>query len=378
MSLNNETDGQTILPTPVLGVVGLIQDADTAVRRAFRDAGDAVVLLGDAEDELGGSEYLKVMHGLIRGTPPSLDLVREAALQRVLVAGAAARLIRSAHDCAEGGFAVTLAECSFDTGLGADVDVPAVSSGAAAFGDIATLYGESAFPSCRVCEPREHLVTAGAVRGVLVGTIGRVGGNRIRVSVDGRQVLDESLADAERLWSSSLGTFFDLYAGNRVKPYTGRTMFDKFREECGVFGICGHPEASNLTYLGLYALQHRGQESAGIAASDGVQVRHSKAMGYVNEAFNADILGRLPGDRAVVGHVRYSTAGEQPGCQRPTHPHRQRPRTTRDLPQRQPRSMPASCAPTHSPGIDLSRRRPTRRWWSTSLRGRGRIQRRPR
>ena len=86
-------------------------------------------------------------------------------------------------------------------------------------------------------------------------------------------------------------------------------MFDKFKEECGVFGIFGHPEASNLTYLGLYALQHRGQESAGIAASDGVQIRHSKAMGYVNEAFNAETLAKLPGHMAA-GHVRYSTAGE--------------------------------------------------------------------
>ena len=86
-------------------------------------------------------------------------------------------------------------------------------------------------------------------------------------------------------------------------------MFDKFREECGVFGIFGHPEAANLTYLGLYALQHRGQESAGIAASDGVQIRHRKAMGYVNEAFDADALARLPGTLAI-GHVRYSTAGE--------------------------------------------------------------------
>ena len=86
-------------------------------------------------------------------------------------------------------------------------------------------------------------------------------------------------------------------------------MFDKFREECGVFGIFGHPEAANLTYLGLYALQHRGQESAGIAASDGVQIRHRKAMGYVNEAFDADSLAKLPGTLAI-GHVRYSTAGE--------------------------------------------------------------------
>jgi amidophosphoribosyltransferase len=90
-------------------------------------------------------------------------------------------------------------------------------------------------------------------------------------------------------------------------------MFDKFREECGVFGIFGHPEASNLTYLGLYALQHRGQESAGIAASDGIHVRHSKAMGYVNDAFDADALATLPGHLAI-GHVRYSTAGESKVC----------------------------------------------------------------
>jgi len=86
-------------------------------------------------------------------------------------------------------------------------------------------------------------------------------------------------------------------------------MVDKFKDECGVFGIFGHPEASNLTYLGLYALQHRGQESAGIAASDSGLIRHHKAMGYVNEVFNSDSLAKLPGTLAV-GHVRYSTAGE--------------------------------------------------------------------
>ena len=86
------------------------------------------MLLGDSRDELGGSEYLKVVHGLVRGVPPALDLAREAALQRVLVEGAATGLIRSAHDCAEGGLAVTLAECCFDTGLGAVVDVAAVEA----------------------------------------------------------------------------------------------------------------------------------------------------------------------------------------------------------------------------------------------------------
>jgi amidophosphoribosyltransferase len=86
-------------------------------------------------------------------------------------------------------------------------------------------------------------------------------------------------------------------------------MLDKFKDECGVFGIFGHPEAANMTYLGLYALQHRGQESAGIAASDGSQVRISRAMGYVADIFDGETLSTLEGPLAI-GHVRYSTAGE--------------------------------------------------------------------
>ncbi len=86
-------------------------------------------------------------------------------------------------------------------------------------------------------------------------------------------------------------------------------MLDKFKDECGVFGIFGHPEAANMTYLGLYALQHRGQESAGIAASDGGLIRVAKAMGYVADVFDSQTLSQLPG-RTAIGHVRYSTAGE--------------------------------------------------------------------
>ena len=84
---------------------------------------------------------------------------------------------------------------------------------------------------------------------------------------------------------------------------------DKFRDECGVFGIFGHAEAARLTYLGLYALQHRGQESCGIVSSDAVQLRFHRAMGLVSDVFGEDQLNRLPGQSAI-GHVRYSTAGE--------------------------------------------------------------------
>lgn len=92
----------------------------------------------------------------------------------------------------------------------------------------------------------------------------------------------------------------------------GRTVEiedDHFHDECGVFGVYGSAEAANLTYLGLHALQHRGQESAGIAATDGGNLSMHRALGLVRDVFTEEILDRLKGDRAV-GHVRYSTAGE--------------------------------------------------------------------
>jgi amidophosphoribosyltransferase len=87
------------------------------------------------------------------------------------------------------------------------------------------------------------------------------------------------------------------------------TPFDKLHEECGVFALYGHPEASNLVYLGLYALQHRGQESAGIASSDGKKIHSVRKMGHVADIFTPDVLNQLPGKLAI-GHTRYSTAGD--------------------------------------------------------------------
>jgi amidophosphoribosyltransferase len=84
---------------------------------------------------------------------------------------------------------------------------------------------------------------------------------------------------------------------------------DHFHDHCGVFGVFGHPEASKLTYLGLYALQHRGQESAGIASSDGSDVHIHKSLGHVQEIFTPDVIAHLPG-AAAIGHTRYSTAGD--------------------------------------------------------------------
>jgi len=86
-------------------------------------------------------------------------------------------------------------------------------------------------------------------------------------------------------------------------------MFDKFHDECGVFAIYGHPEAAKMAYLGLYALQHRGQESAGICTSDGKDVHCEKSMGHVAEIFTPQVIETLPGELAI-GHTRYSTAGD--------------------------------------------------------------------
>ena len=97
VSLYNETDGKAIYPTPVIGVVGVLERADRVLTGRFRDSGDAIVLFGEGRGELGGSEYLKTLAGLVRGVPPALDLRVEAALQMLVVQLAAEGLLRSAH-----------------------------------------------------------------------------------------------------------------------------------------------------------------------------------------------------------------------------------------------------------------------------------------
>jgi amidophosphoribosyltransferase len=94
-----------------------------------------------------------------------------------------------------------------------------------------------------------------------------------------------------------------------MSDWEEESPFDRFHEECGVFAICGHPEAANLIYLGLHTLQHRGQESAGIATSDGRKIYNVRKMGHVVDIFTPEVLNQLPGSLGI-GHTRYSTAGE--------------------------------------------------------------------
>ncbi len=205
VSLYNETDGQAIYPTPIIGVVGLIEDATCVVSRTFKQAGDEVVLLGESYGELGGSEYLKTVHGLVQGQPPELSLDKERALIALLTRAAAAKILQSAHDCSDGGVATTLAECAFDTGgIGCHVDVPLSTSAAA------TLFGESASRAVVsvTAANLQPLLQLAAELGVPARSIGRTGGDKLVVTVAGSPAIDCQVTEAEQVWSLALGRYF--------------------------------------------------------------------------------------------------------------------------------------------------------------------------
>jgi phosphoribosylformylglycinamidine synthase len=211
VSLYNETDGRAIYPTPVLGVVGLIEDASTVLGRAFRAPGEAIVLLGETRNELGGSEYLNVTERVQRGVPPELDLDAERALHRLLVAAARDRLIHSAHDCAEGGLAVTLAECAFGTsGIGFDVDIAPVTGAPDGWSLASALYSESASRAIVTVARPQLAALLGRAReaGVPAREIGSTGGARLRMTVGGRPVIDTALTQAETVWDTALEKYF--------------------------------------------------------------------------------------------------------------------------------------------------------------------------
>jgi phosphoribosylformylglycinamidine synthase len=212
VSLYNETDGSAIYPTPTIGVVGLLEHADRVVSRRFRESGDAIVLLGVDRHELGGSEYLKAIHDVVRGMPPSLDLDAERSLQALLITLADEGLTRSAHDCSDGGVAVAVAESCFDTnGIGATISLEAAVVGSSeAVNVAAALFGESASRVVISVVPEEltRVIEHAAAAGVPARVVGQTGGNRLRIAVAGRVVVDQSVDDAERVWSNAIEQYF--------------------------------------------------------------------------------------------------------------------------------------------------------------------------
>ncbi len=207
VSFYNESFGSPIYPTPVVGLVGVLQDAGKRMTMHFKQAGDVVVLLGETADELGGSEYLSTIHGVIAGMPPAIDIADEREIHEALLAAIEADLVRSAHDCSEGGVAVGLAEAAIAGGLGATValddDLAPASS----------LFSETQGRIVVTCTEgdAESLTDLFVSRGVPFSVIGEVGGDRLVVE----DKLDLTLGELAAAWGPTLE---QLVAGDVPQP----------------------------------------------------------------------------------------------------------------------------------------------------------------
>jgi len=212
VSFYNDTLGQSIYPTPVLGVLGLLEDASRAVGIAFREEGDAILLLdsagegarpagADARREFSSSEYAFALYGVAGGAPPIVDLAAEKRLIEALLVLSGEKLLRSAHDISDGGLGVTLAECCFASrGLSARVSLSSFEPPeAAVFGE----RGARAVVSCS----REALARLGGVArqwGIAALAIGEVGRDDFHVSVNGRAVIQAPCDRLRAAWADAL------------------------------------------------------------------------------------------------------------------------------------------------------------------------------
>jgi phosphoribosylformylglycinamidine (FGAM) synthase-like enzyme len=214
VSFYNETLGKPIYPTPVLGVLGLMEDADCALGSGFRNEGDLILLLDGASSEslrsgdlqvgaFSSSEYAKAIHGIVAGVPPAIDLAAEKRLIDCLVELAAERAILSAHDVSDGGVAVTVAESCFDgDGLSAQIDLGA-SDEAAEF----ALFGERGARALVSLEPASlaRVEAIAAQYKIKVQQIGSVTRGEFRILYNGAPVIRGKMDSFLRTWGESLG-----------------------------------------------------------------------------------------------------------------------------------------------------------------------------
>jgi phosphoribosylformylglycinamidine synthase len=210
VSFYNETLGRAIAPTPILGVLGIIEDANRALGMGFQQAGDAILLLDAAKNppsteqqrrELSSSEYAKVIHGIESGEPPRLDLAEEKSLVNCLVALAAAGAVASAHDMSDGGLAVALAESGFASeGLAAQVDLPA----AAPFE--AELFGERGARAVVSARPDfvSRIAEIAAQYAVRAQRIGKVTQGEFRIQLNGQMAIRGSAESLRQVWKEAI------------------------------------------------------------------------------------------------------------------------------------------------------------------------------
>ncbi|PYV70263.1 MAG: phosphoribosylformylglycinamidine synthase subunit PurL [Acidobacteria bacterium] len=209
VSFYNETLGEGIYPTPVLGVVGLLEDVSKATFPHFRKSERSVVLLrgsepGDATDaevEFGSSEYAKEILGELWGFPPALELEKEAALQKSIVELISSGLIQSAHDCSEGGLAVALAKAAFSKGIGCQVDLS--SHGLATE---FVLFGEDAGRIVISCDPANlaRIKQLAAKYDISADLLGQTVIGTIEIKVDERVVVSAKIAELRDVYESAL------------------------------------------------------------------------------------------------------------------------------------------------------------------------------
>ena len=184
VSFYNETNGLSIYPTPMLGMVGLLEEADRAMIQWFRADGDAIVLLGKTRDDLGGSEYLKVLQHREQGSPPLLNLETEKGLHEFVLNVIHEGLIQSAHDCSDGGLAVALAECCISgpgaaRGAGVKLELGSLRRDALLFGESQSRIILSIRP-----DAVESLLTRASEAGIPAAHIGTVGGDRLVIDAE--------------------------------------------------------------------------------------------------------------------------------------------------------------------------------------------------
>jgi len=199
VSLYNETEGKAIYPTPVIGVVGLLEDASKALSSWFQHESDAVYLLGVTREDLGGSELVQALHGRAAGRPPRLDLGAEKRLHELMAEAAARDVLRSAHDPSDGGVAVALAECCFrgeQVGRGGRYDLPP------GLRPDVLLFSET--PSRMIVTTRDdaRLQELARRHGVPCARLGAVGGERLTLLAEGRVLVDQPVARLHEAWMS--------------------------------------------------------------------------------------------------------------------------------------------------------------------------------
>ncbi|MFO0774056.1 MAG: phosphoribosylformylglycinamidine synthase subunit PurL [Nitrospiraceae bacterium] len=209
VSLYNETNGLSIYPTPMIGMVGLIDDASRVVTQWFRQEGDDILLLGQTREDLGGTEYLKVVHAREQGSPPLLSMNAELALQNCVRRLAQDGLLQSAHDCSDGGLAVALAECCISgpagrLGATATILLGQIRKDAALFGETPSRVVISVAP-----DKRAQVMAAIHECQVPVAHVGRVGGTQLLVTVQDTQgqsvaTIDVPLDTMYAAWAETL------------------------------------------------------------------------------------------------------------------------------------------------------------------------------